>query len=709
MLLYVTIRSTDSVGNYYDEVFVINPTPTNYGPTDLALPNNSVAENSTNGTVVGTVVVSDPNVAIRIRFAHRDNTGRRFAIHATTGQITVLDGTKLDFELNPSHNVTVQVTDSGKQFYSETATINLTNQPDVATNVVPSAQTIAEDTAVFNTLNNNRIIISDDAGDVLRVTIGVTHGTLTLSQTTGLTFTTGTNGTASFTVTGTVDNINAALNGLQYNPTANYNGADSLTITTNAETIYQLNLDANLRGHYEFNASSPGTDSSPGGTNSATLNSATVTNDPYHADVLSLTGGGGHASIASNFGNAANITLAAWVNLDNADAQGSQVVQISNRVGLRLDNPTGSMVAYFDNGSGTSSITFDETLEGTGWRHVAFTFDDTLNAMKLYIDGVEVATKTVGTSINYAGASVGTKIGGLGNTAGYDFNGKIDDARIVGRALTAGEIAAIANVPGAATDTDSVAITVTAVNDAPVLDNSGFLSLTTITENDTNNAGNTVAQILASDSGNPITDGDAGAVEGIAIFSTGGANGTWQYNTGAGWTDVGTVSVTSSLLLRSTDSLRYVPNGLDGDTGSIVFCAWDQTTGTAGSKVDTSSYGGTTAFSDATDSAIISVTSINDAPSFHQGTGLVTTGFGAGTLDYINAIAIQPDGKIIAVGYTQNAGNNDFAVARYNSDGSLDTSFGGGTGKVATAIGVGADNANSVRYLPMARSWWLVA
>jgi uncharacterized delta-60 repeat protein len=38
-------------------------------------------------------------------------------------------------------------------------------------------------------------------------------------------------------------------------------------------------------------------------------------------------------------------------------------------------------------------------------------------------------------------------------------------------------------------------------------------------------------------------------------------------------------------------------------------------------------------------------------------------------------VAIQADGKIVAGGYSQNAGSSDFALARYNADGSLDTSF----------------------------------
>src|SRR5439155_8339942 len=59
-----------------------------------------------------------------------------------------------------------------------------------------------------------------------------------------------------------------------------------------------------------------------------------------------------------------------------------------------------------------------------------------------------------------------------------------------------------------------------------------------------------------------------------------------------------------------------------------------------------------------------------------------TRGIG-GRSDRGNRVALQDDGKIVVAGDTLAPGNNDFAVARYNANGSLDTSF-NGTGK-ATA------------------------
>jgi uncharacterized delta-60 repeat protein len=46
----------------------------------------------------------------------------------------------------------------------------------------------------------------------------------------------------------------------------------------------------------------------------------------------------------------------------------------------------------------------------------------------------------------------------------------------------------------------------------------------------------------------------------------------------------------------------------------------------------------------------------------------------------------QADGKLVVAGYSSNGSNDDFALARYNADGSLDTGF-DGDGKVTTAIG----------------------
>lgn len=109
------------------------------------------------------------------------------------------------------------------------------NNPPV--NAVPGPQATNQNTPlVFSSGNGNLISISDvDAGGAqVRVTLTATNGTLTLSSVSGLTFSSG-DGTAdvTMTITGTIININAALNGLTFAPTANFSGPASLQIDTN--------------------------------------------------------------------------------------------------------------------------------------------------------------------------------------------------------------------------------------------------------------------------------------------------------------------------------------------------------------------------------------------------------------------------------------------------------------------------------------------
>jgi uncharacterized delta-60 repeat protein/LPXTG-motif cell wall-anchored protein len=79
--------------------------------------------------------------------------------------------------------------------------------------------------------------------------------------------------------------------------------------------------------------------------------------------------------------------------------------------------------------------------------------------------------------------------------------------------------------------------------------------------------------------------------------------------------------------------------------------------------------------------------------------GRVTTNIG--TIDYAESVAVQPDGKIIVVGSSYISSQYDFTVVRYNTDGSLDTTFDGetggdGNGIVLTSFSSGNDQAISV-------------
>src|SRR5262245_22644828 len=79
--------------------------------------------------------------------------------------------------------------------------------------------------------------------------------------------------------------------------------------------------------------------------------------------------------------------------------------------------------------------------------------------------------------------------------------------------------------------------------------------------------------------------------------------------------------------------------------------------------------------------------------SFGTG-GRVTTTI-AGNADFVRGVVVQPDGKIVAAGTALGDFGSDFAVTRYNSDGTLDTSF-GIRGIVTTDFGGNFEGAWSV-------------
>ncbi|MFO0063475.1 MAG: hypothetical protein ACK57O_21580, partial [Planctomyces sp.] len=111
------------------------------------------------------------------------------------------------------------------------------NDPPV--NSIPNNQSTPEDTPLtFSASGGNPVSVSDAdvwlGTNILRVKLEGANGVVSLSQTTGLTFTTGDGlNDATMEFTGLVDAINRALDGLVFSPAKDFFGTASITITTN--------------------------------------------------------------------------------------------------------------------------------------------------------------------------------------------------------------------------------------------------------------------------------------------------------------------------------------------------------------------------------------------------------------------------------------------------------------------------------------------
>mgnify|MGYP003344872040 CR=1 FL=1 len=169
-------------------------------------------------------------------------------------------------------------------------------------------------------------------------------------------------------------------------------------------------------------------------------------------------------------------------------------------------------------------------------------------------------------------------------------------------------------------------LTVTSVNDAPTVVSGTNVTLTPTDENTVSSA--ILVSSLVSSAG--WADVDTGALQGVAVTGKIG-NGTWQYSTdGSSWVAFGSVSATNAMLLSNTTQIRYLPDGRNGETASMSFVAWDQTTGTASTNAlaafaNPGSGGGSTAYSSGSATASMLVTSLNDAPTITDGATITLT------------------------------------------------------------------------------------
>ena len=261
----IDVIASDSYGGSVTETFSITVANVNDAPTVTITPTDYYANEQTwinlHGTGISVADVDSNVLTITLTAAGTNSklaatvgaTGvsivsgvntNTLILSGTAAQLNNLfagnNGSTLTYRLAGDTPVaarllTISASD-GSLSGSDTAIINITAINDAPENTVPGAQVTDENVAlVFSSANGNLLQIDDldIAANDLEVTLSVTNGSLTLAGTTGLAFTSG-DGVADglMVFRGTLSDINSALATLTFNPTASFNGASTLTITT---------------------------------------------------------------------------------------------------------------------------------------------------------------------------------------------------------------------------------------------------------------------------------------------------------------------------------------------------------------------------------------------------------------------------------------------------------------------------------------------
>lgn len=177
--------------------------------------------------------------------------------------------------------------------------------------------------------------------------------------------------------------------------------------------------------------------------------------------------------------------------------------------------------------------------------------------------------------------------------------------------------------------TQTFTITVTAVNDAPT--GVGNLTLPTVLEDTTSPAGVAINALTGLAFADVDTGDTLGGLAIVANTADSATQGVWQYSTnGSNWYAIGTVSDSTALTVSATTQLRFVPvANYNGTPPGLTVRAVDSSyagvysvavaTETRSTVDVTSIHGGTTAISDNTNTVGITVTAVNDAPTFTKG------------------------------------------------------------------------------------------
>jgi VCBS repeat-containing protein len=149
----MTVTATDKGGHSISQDFSIIVGDVNEAQTALSLNGAYVAENAA-GSVVGDLTVADPDKGDNQTFAVSDN---RFEV--VNGQLKLKDGVSLDFESEPTVNVTVTATDKGGHSIAEQFTLgvgNVNEAPLSLTLTTTSDQLLINGSFEVDKLNNGQ-------------------------------------------------------------------------------------------------------------------------------------------------------------------------------------------------------------------------------------------------------------------------------------------------------------------------------------------------------------------------------------------------------------------------------------------------------------------------------------------------------------------------------------------------------------------------
>lgn len=514
-------------------------------------------------------------------------------------------------------------------------TITIVPVNDQPTLSVPGNQTLSNGTSITiaGFVVGDALDIGQGATDYVEVTVaatllGVPHGTIDLTAAGSATLTGDL--TSSVVIKGSTADVQATLNSMIYTP-VDANANNTIVITTTVDDRI---------------GSVPGTGNGAEGSGVDGNNTNVKT---FNINI-------------SNSNEAPVVTAPATLTV-NEDSTANAVAGIS--IADSDDFGAAEKVTLDLGASPKGTITLS-TLTG-----LTFTTGDGTADTKMVFTGTKADINAALATLKFTPTGNINTVGG-GNEQSLSIS--VDDQGNTG-------------VNGALTDSKTVLITITPVNDAPTR-TAASTALADVPEDSAAPTGNTVSSLFTgvfSDLTDTQTGGSiANPLAGVAIVGNAAtaAQGKWQYDSGSGWTDLPTApSLAIPFLLKTTDQVRFLPTGnWNGTPGQLTVRLIDASSGAvtsgAGPNLSGAATGGTTAYSDAANAVTLStvVTAVNDAP----------LASGTATLTAINEDRANPPGALVSA-----------LITGANYSDATDTVAGGSSATALGGIAIVGNTANA--------------
>ena len=158
----VLVRSTDAAGLSFEKQFTIAITNVNEVPTDIALSNASIAENSASGTAIGTLSTTDVDAGDTFTYTLVSGTGSTdnasFTITGSSLKLAIVP----DFETKTSYSVLVRSTDASGLSFDKQFAISITNVNEAPTIIPVPSVTYTNTNAIDTFQNNTGTVIATD-------------------------------------------------------------------------------------------------------------------------------------------------------------------------------------------------------------------------------------------------------------------------------------------------------------------------------------------------------------------------------------------------------------------------------------------------------------------------------------------------------------------------------------------------------------------